>query len=70
MFYTKSVFNAISIIVEKLVSLSSADVASLVTKESDIVKIANALTLCFAAIVYKPAASISTHSTPYSAHNL
>ena len=61
---------AISIISLKVVSRSLLVVRSPVTKESEIVKILKALTLCFAAIVYNPADSMYTQSTPNFEHFL
>ena len=69
-YISMAVCKAISTILEKVVSRSSEVVFALETKESEIVKIANARTLNLAAIVYNPAVSISTQSTPNSAHFL
>lgn len=54
----------------KVVSRSLLVVRSPVAKESAMVKIAKAFTLCFAATVYKLAVSISTQSTPNFDHFL
>ena len=63
-----AVFRAISIMVVKVVCRSAAESSSPVTMLSEMDQIARARLPSLAAVIYRAAASISTASTPISAH--